>query len=35
VFPHREAKVIATLKRMLPETMLKTIGPRAAKAAPR
>lgn len=35
VFPHREAKVIAALKRWVPETMLKKIGPRAAKAAPR
>jgi NAD(P)-dependent dehydrogenase (short-subunit alcohol dehydrogenase family) len=34
VFPHREAKVIATLKRWLPETMLTKIGPRAAKSAP-
>ena len=35
VFPHREAKVIATLKRFMPETMLRKIGPRAAKAAGR
>jgi len=35
VFPHREAKAIATLKRLLPETMLKRIGPRAAKVATR
>ncbi len=33
VFPHREAKLIATLKRFMPETMLKKFGPRAAKAA--
>jgi len=33
VFPHREAKVIALLKRLLPETMLKTIAPRATKAS--
>jgi short-subunit dehydrogenase len=31
-FPHREAKVIATAKRLLPETLLKRIGPRVAKA---
>jgi len=35
VFPHREAKGIAALKRLLPETFLTKIGPRAAKAAPR
>jgi short-subunit dehydrogenase len=33
VFPHREAKGIATLKRLLPETFLKRLGPLAAKAA--
>ncbi|HTQ44641.1 MAG TPA: SDR family NAD(P)-dependent oxidoreductase [Polyangiaceae bacterium] len=31
VFPHKEAKALVTLKRMLPETMLKTIGPAATK----
>ena len=35
VFPHREAKAIATFKRFMPETMLKKIAPRVAKAAPR
>ena len=35
VFPHREAKAIATVKRFMPETLLKKIGPRAAKAATR
>jgi short-subunit dehydrogenase len=35
VFPHKEAKGIATLKRLLPQTFLTKIGPRAAKAAPR
>jgi len=35
VFPHREAKGIAALKRLLPVTFLTKIGPRAAKAAPR
>jgi short-subunit dehydrogenase len=35
VFPHREAKGIAALKRFLPETFLTKIGPRAAKAVPR
>ncbi len=34
VFPHREAKAIAALKRLLPVTFLTKIGPRAAKAAP-
>jgi short-subunit dehydrogenase len=35
VFPHREAKVIATAKRLVPETLLKRLGPRVAKAAGR
>jgi len=35
VLPHREAKGIAALKRLMPETFLTKIGPRAAKAAPR
>ena len=35
VFPHREAKGIAALKRLLPETFLTKLGPRAAKAVPR
>jgi len=33
VFPHKEAKALAALKRVLPETMLKRIGPAAAKRA--
>jgi short-subunit dehydrogenase len=33
VFPHREAKGIAALKRFLPETFLKRLGPLAAKVA--
>jgi short-subunit dehydrogenase len=35
VFPHREAKAIAALKRALPETFLRTLGPAAAKRAER
>jgi short-subunit dehydrogenase len=35
VFPHREAKGIAALKRLMPETFLTRLGPRAAKAVPR
>ena len=35
VFPHKEAKAIATMKRAMPETFLKKIGPHAAKAAPK
>jgi short-subunit dehydrogenase len=35
VFPHREAKAIAALKRLMPETMLRRVGPRAARMAPR
>jgi len=35
VFPHREAKAIAALKRLIPSTFLTKLGPRAAKAAPR
>jgi short-subunit dehydrogenase len=35
VFPHREARAIAALKRLVPETLLTRIGPRAAKAVPR
>jgi NAD(P)-dependent dehydrogenase (short-subunit alcohol dehydrogenase family) len=35
VFPHREARAIAALKRLVPETFLTRIGPRAAKAASR
>lgn len=31
VFPHKEAKAIATLKRAAPETMLRRIGPAVAK----
>jgi short-subunit dehydrogenase len=31
VFPHKEAKALVTLKRVLPETMLKRIGPAATK----
>jgi hypothetical protein len=31
VFPHREAKAIAALKRRLPETMLRKIGPAVGK----
>ena len=31
VFPHREAKAIATVKRLLPETLMKKLGPYAAK----
>jgi short-subunit dehydrogenase len=31
VFPHKEAKALAALKRMLPETMLRRIGPAVAK----
>lgn len=31
VFPHREAKALAALKRVLPETMLRRIGPAVAK----
>jgi short-subunit dehydrogenase len=31
VFPHREAKAIAALKRAMPSTMLRTLGPRLAK----
>lgn len=33
VFPHREAKGIAAIKRMLPETMLRRIGPAVARRA--
>jgi short-subunit dehydrogenase len=33
VFPHREAKTIATFKRLLPETLLRRLGPMAAKRA--
>jgi short-subunit dehydrogenase len=33
VFPHREAKAIAALKRAMPETMLRKLGPRVAKVA--
>jgi short-subunit dehydrogenase len=33
VFPHREAKAIATFKRLLPETLLRRLGPLAAKRA--
>jgi short-subunit dehydrogenase len=35
VFPHREAKGIVALKRLLPETFLTKIGPRVAKSLPR
>jgi NAD(P)-dependent dehydrogenase (short-subunit alcohol dehydrogenase family) len=35
VFPHREAKVIATMKRLIPETFLTKLGPHAAKVAPK
>jgi short-subunit dehydrogenase len=31
VFPHREAKAIAALKRALPETLLRRLGPAVAK----
>jgi short-subunit dehydrogenase len=31
VFPHREAKAIAALKRAAPETFLRKLGPQAAK----
>lgn len=31
VFPHKEAKALAALKRVLPETMLRRIGPAVAK----
>jgi short-subunit dehydrogenase len=33
VFPHREAKAIAALKRALPETFLRRLGPAVAKRA--
>jgi short-subunit dehydrogenase len=33
VFPHREARAIATLKRAVPETFLRKLGPRVAKQA--
>ena len=33
VFPHREAKTIAALKRFLPETFLRRLGPLVAKVA--
>lgn len=33
VFPHREAKAIATIKRWMPETLLLRLGPAAAKRA--
>ena len=35
VFPHRESKAIAALKRFLPETFLRRLGPLAARATPR
>ncbi|HEY3817722.1 MAG TPA: SDR family NAD(P)-dependent oxidoreductase [Polyangiaceae bacterium] len=35
VFPHREAKAIAAIKRALPETMLRRVGPAVAKRAGR
>ncbi|HEY1692811.1 MAG TPA: SDR family NAD(P)-dependent oxidoreductase [Polyangiaceae bacterium] len=31
VFPHREAKAIAAIKRALPETLLRRVGPAVAK----
>jgi short-subunit dehydrogenase len=33
IFPHREAKAIAALKRAMPETLLRKVGPAAAKRA--
>lgn len=33
VFPHREARAIATFKRLLPETMLRRLGPMVARRA--
>lgn len=35
VFPHREAKAIAALKRTMPETFLRKLGPMAAKRVAR
>jgi hypothetical protein len=35
VFPHREAKGIVALKRLLPATFLTKLGPLVAKAAPK
>ncbi|HEY8087099.1 MAG TPA: SDR family NAD(P)-dependent oxidoreductase [Polyangiaceae bacterium] len=35
VFPHREAKAIAAIKRALPETMLRRVGPAVAKRVSR
>jgi short-subunit dehydrogenase len=35
VFPHREAKMIAAMKRLMPETFLTRVGPHAAKVAPK
>ncbi len=35
VFPHREAKGIAALKRVLPETFLRRIGPMVANRVPK
>jgi short-subunit dehydrogenase len=33
VFPHKEAKAIAALKRFVPETFLRKLGPRVSKVA--
>lgn len=35
VFPHREAKAIAAIKRALPETLLRRVGPAVAKRVSR
>ena len=35
VFPHREAKAIAAMKRLAPQTFLTKLGPRVARAAGR